>query len=621
MEEILLEILAELRTGHDVDDKRIAQVLDRHNKEAGEPARAYAKKHVIPYYLRVKAEHPETWRGWNVDDALESRLLATLRIKPRRTASGVATITVITKPWPCANSCLYCPNDIRMPKSYLHDEPACQRAERNFFDPYLQAASRLQALENMGHVTDKIELIVLGGTWADYPSAYQIWFVQQLFQALNDDGATRAANATARRRRYEAAGSSGATSTHGGISGDPDVLAAHAAPWQQAIDAGDASYNQAFCALYGSSPAWQDAASWQEADLGSLFAQHRINETARHRVVGLVVETRPDTVNERTLQLIRQLGATKVQMGIQSLDPEVLRANLRLPGEAEDDVVARALDLVRLFGFKAHTHFMANLLGSSPAADIAEYARFMHERPYQPDEVKIYPCTLVAGTGLEAHYRDGSWRPYTEEELLGVLAADVLATPAFCRVSRMIRDISAKDIMAGNKKANLRQLVEQTARASGQPIAEMRYREINSGDADPTTLSLRETRYETISTHEVFLQWTTPRNRIAGFLRLSLPKPEAVAAKANLPIRPGQAMIREVHVYGRVASIEGTSTPNAQHAGLGRALIEHACAIAAEAGYDEINVISSVGTREYYRHLGFRDGRLYQTRRLPRAQG
>lgn len=621
MEEILLEILAELRAGHDVDDKRIAQILDRHNKEAGEPVRAYAKKHVIPYYLSVKAEHPGAWRRWNIDDALESRLLATLRIKPRRTASGVATITVITKPWPCANSCLYCPNDIRMPKSYLHDEPACQRAERNFFDPYLQAASRLQALENMGHVTDKIELIILGGTWADYPSAYQIWFVQQLFQALNDDGATRAANAAARRGRYGTAGSNGATSTHGGISNDPDALAEHAAPWQQAINAGETSYNQAFYALYGSSPAWQDVASWQTADLDSLLAQHRINETARHRVVGLVVETRPDTVNERTLQLIRQLGATKVQMGIQSLDPRVLRTNLRLAGEPEGDIVAHALDLVRLFGFKVHTHFMVNLLGSSPAADIAEYARFMHEKPYQPDEVKIYPCALVVGTGLEAYYRDGSWQPYTEEELMGVLAADVLATPAFCRVSRMIRDISAKDIVAGNKKANLRQLVEQTARASGQPIHEMRYREINSGDADPTTLDLRETRYETLSTHEVFLQWTTPKDRIAGFLRLSLPKPEAVTTKTNLPIRPGQAMIREVHVYGRVASIEGASTPNAQHAGLGRALIEHACTIAAEAGYDEINVISSVGTREYYRHLGFHDGYLYQTRRLPRAQG
>ena len=107
-------------------------------------------------------------------------------MKPRRSASGVATITVITKPWKCGGACIYCPNDLRMPKSYLSDEPACQRAERNYFDPYLQVTSRLRALNQMGHVTDKIELIVLGGTWSDYPRAYQIWFITELFRALND---------------------------------------------------------------------------------------------------------------------------------------------------------------------------------------------------------------------------------------------------------------------------------------------------------------------------------------------------------------------------------------------------------------------------------------------------
>ena len=109
-----------------------------------------------------------------------------LQIKPRRTSSGVATITVITKPWGCSSNCIYCPNDIRMPKSYLSNEPACQRAERNFFDPYLQVTARLHALREMGHTTDKVELIVLGGTWTDYPEDYQYWYMTQLFRALNN---------------------------------------------------------------------------------------------------------------------------------------------------------------------------------------------------------------------------------------------------------------------------------------------------------------------------------------------------------------------------------------------------------------------------------------------------
>ena len=114
------------------------------------------------------------------------RLLRLIQMKPRRTASGVATITVITKPWQCSGNCLFCPADVRMPKSYLHAEPACQRAERNWFDPYLQVTARLRALVQMGHATDKVELIVLGGTFDDYPEAYRIWFVRELFRALND---------------------------------------------------------------------------------------------------------------------------------------------------------------------------------------------------------------------------------------------------------------------------------------------------------------------------------------------------------------------------------------------------------------------------------------------------
>lgn len=138
---------------------------------------------------------------------LEERLLAVLRMKPRRSASGVATITVITKPWPCGGDCLFCPNDLRMPKSYLHNEPACERAEQNWFDPYLQVTSRLTALTQMGHATDKIELIVLGGTWSDYPREYQVWFISELFRALNEfDEESAASDIAERRSWYRSAG-------------------------------------------------------------------------------------------------------------------------------------------------------------------------------------------------------------------------------------------------------------------------------------------------------------------------------------------------------------------------------------------------------------------------------
>ncbi|MDO5043086.1 MAG: histone acetyltransferase, partial [Slackia sp.] len=165
----MLEIIEEIRRGTDVDHKVLARILHEHNQNRTRNEDHFAKKQLLPYYFALKNRSPETVAAWGLDDATERALIAALQMKPRRTASGVATITVITKPWSCGSNCLYCPNDVRMPKSYLHDEPACQRAERNCFDPYLQVASRLRALYQMGHPIDKIELIVLGGTWTDYP--------------------------------------------------------------------------------------------------------------------------------------------------------------------------------------------------------------------------------------------------------------------------------------------------------------------------------------------------------------------------------------------------------------------------------------------------------------------
>lgn len=231
MEKALLDIAEQLKTLDHLDDRALTKVINRHNKRILEeakaaqssrsslqkadsaselnvadstraldaasneaapsitnhtpaldavgakinPVRPLSKRHLIAYYLDVKRNDPDHWAQWNFTEEQQRRIERTLQMKPRRTASGVATITVLTKPWKCSSNCLYCPNDLRMPKSYLSDEPACQRAERTFFDPYLQVAARLKALTEMGHVTDKVELIVLGGTWSDYSLSYQIW--------------------------------------------------------------------------------------------------------------------------------------------------------------------------------------------------------------------------------------------------------------------------------------------------------------------------------------------------------------------------------------------------------------------------------------------------------------
>lgn len=648
-------------------DARSSQSASSQTPQPARPSRPYSKKKLLPFYLRTKERDPETWAAWNVTPELEQQLITLLQVKPRRSASGVATITVITKPWKCGSACIYCPNDLRMPKSYLSDEPACQRAERNYFDPYLQVASRLRALAQMGHVTDKIELIVLGGTWSDYPRDYQIWFITELFRALNDAGA----NARERRAFYK----------QHGLSYEKDDLVAFTCEAQQRVDSGEITYNEAMVSLYETGEPWTRISREQQATLEDLMREHERNERAQHRVVGLVVETRPNLITPETLTFLRTLGATKIQMGIQSLEQRIHDINGR-PVTVEQ--IERALDLTRLFGFKTHTHFMVNLLGSTPESDKADFARFVTETPYQPDEIKLYPCALVRGTELCTRYDAGDWQPYDEETLVDVLVADVLATPGFTRISRMIRDFSAHDIEAGNKKVNLRQLVEaraeeliegrtteddrsewsqerrtrnffQQSTCEQEParrnvrdevanrccgIQEIRHREISTQDVEVGELTLDVIPYETTSTREFFLQWVTPENKIAGFLRLSLPKSEAFETYASfpqhgafgtraqlletdafdpppsaLPINPDEAMIREVHVYGRASSLHKAGT-SAQHRGLGKQLIDRACRIAREQGYQKINVISAIGTREYYRALGFVDNGLYQQRAL-----
>lgn len=611
MEKTLHNILGEIRrTNAPLAPDALDRIIRARNREVAGPVRYVAKKKLLPFYQEAKEHRPEHWRTWGVSPAEEALLVRTLQVKPRRTASGVATVTVLTKPWPCSSACLYCPNDVRMPKSYLHDEPACQRAERNWFDPYLQITARLRTLHQMGHVTDKVELIVLGGTWSDYPEAYQIWYMHELFRALNDMGCETAVEreSETRRKQYRDAG----------IACERDDLANWAAEAQARVTAGDASYNETVrnlyaCGTHVDGNGWVAAAQWQTATFPQLEALQRKNESTEHRCVGLVVETRPDAVTPKRLAMLRRLGCTKLQMGIQSLDERILAANHRGIGV---DRMQQAFEFARIFGFKTHAHFMTNLLGATPESDAADYRRMVEHPAFKPDEIKLYPCALVDGTGLVAHWRDGSWRPYTEQELVNLLAEDMLVTPPFTRISRMIRDISAHDIMTGNKKVNLRQLVDLELAKRAQPVQEIRSREIAFGAAANDELSLSEVAYETTNTHEVFLQWVAPGNRIAGFLRLSMPNADYIDAHVTaLPIDAGEAMIREVHVYGRVAGLH-QGGENAQHRGLGRMLIERACDIARENGYTAINVISAIGTRGYYRKQGFTDNGLYQQRSL-----
>jgi elongator complex protein 3 len=544
------------------------------------------------------------YRAFAGEDGLppyDPAVIERLRMKPVRTSSGVTPVTVLTKPFPCPGECIFCPNDVRMPKSYLSDEPGAQRAEQNAFDPYLQTMTRLRAYYHTGHPTDKVEVIVLGGTWSFYPQTYQIWFIKRIFDALHDFGAgVDSSDEIAALLRAESQLHPDNNTPNVRLSGET-----MAQTYNQVVQRIYAEEMRRSREAVGRTPI-DEVATWDE-----LETAHRQNEDAPCRCVGLVIETRPDHLDDAEVERIRRLGCTKVQIGFQSLNDAILRANKRGHTVA---ATRRAVRMLRRAGFKIHAHWMPNLYGATPESDLEDYKRLFGDPDFRPDELKIYPCSLIESAELMRHYRDGSWRPYTHDELLDLLTACFLRTPEYCRLTRVIRDIPGTDIVDGNKTTNFRQLVEAELDRRGERGRDIRAREVRFAPTDADALRLDEMVYETSSGREVFLQFIDSERRIAGFLRLALPSsppPDNLADDLT-----GAAIIREVHVYGQAVEIGERERGRAQHSGLGARLIERAVDIAREAGYARLAVISAVGTRGYYRKRGFDDGRLFQVREL-----
>ena len=567
-----------------------------------------------------KSELIRGYRALRPGSPSEQTFVDRVRMKPVRTRSGVAPVTVLTKPFPCPGRCIFCPSDVRMPKSYISSEPGAQRAAEHQFDPYRQTLSRLRSFHNTGHPTDKVELIVLGGTWSSYPEAYRIWFVLRCFEAMNRFAETIGPAALDPLARFEPEVDYREL--------DETVEGAMLAPAEAGDRAGGAepdargrNYNQVVSDWTSTHPRAAAAARRETAGWAELEAAQRENETAAARCVGLSLETRPDRLDLAEALCMRRLGATKVQIGVQSMDDEVLALNRRGHDTAG---TRRAVRLLRRAGFKIQAHWMPNLYGSTPAKDCEDFDRLFEDPELRPDELKVYPCSLIESAELMSYYRRGAWRPYTRSELLDVLVHTLGATPRYCRLTRIIRDIPGTEIVTGNRTTNMRQVAEAEAAARGLAGRDIRAREIGGRRTDPGRLRMRRMDYGAASGRETFLEFVTAEDRIAGFLRLRLP---AASESAETPVAElaGAAIIREVHVYGAVVGLGERGEGRSQHVGLGRRLVAEALEVAADAGFERMAVISSIGTREYYRRLGFTDGELYQHRptrpRLDAAAG
>ena len=478
-------------------------------------------------------------------------LLDRIRMKPVRTSSGVAPVTVLTAPAGCPGQCIFCPDDLRMPKSYIYDEPGAQRAERDGFDPFKQTFGRIDAFESIGHDTSKVELLILGGTWSAYGQDYREWFVRRCFDAMN-------------------------------------------------------SYRD---------PGYVTSSSLEEAQQSNVLSAHRN--------VGLVVETRPDWITPDEIRHMRRLGVTKVQIGVQSLDDEVLELNKRGHTVAE---VRQALGLLRTAGFKLHLHWMPNLYGATLDSDRVSFRGFYDDPAIRPDELKIYPCSLIAGTELYQKWLAGDYYPYSEPELVALLADIKPTVPPYTRINRLFRDIPAHHIEAGVKTSNLREVVQKELTRRGERCGCIRCREVRRQQVSEEALRLTVSTYTTDLTVEHFLQFVVveegerdshaanqERAPLAGFLRLSLPKTPTAGSRAFLEEIRGNAMIREVHVYGPALAIGRSEAGAAQHVGVGTRLLAEARRLSRAAGFDRISVIAATGTQAYYAARGFEPGDLYMT--------
>lgn len=462
-----------------------------------------------------------------------SKLRAILRKRAVRTMSGIAPVAVLTMPYPCPGKCVYCPTEKDVPQSYLSNEPAVMRAIRCDYNPYLQVQLRLRALEANGHNPTKIEIIVIGGTWSVLPENYKFWYIKECFRAANQ--------------------------------------------YQLSINL---NHRQAGSQKFKSKTS---VAKLEE----ELLSEQKKNEKAKYNIIGLTLETRPDYIDEKELWQMRELGCTRVELGVQAIDDKILAKNLRGHGVFE---IAEATKLLKDFGFKVTYHLMPGLPGSTAKKDLAMFKKLFTDERFQPDQIKFYPTVVTRGSLLYKWWKQGKYKPYSDKVLRQLIIDCKKVVPPYVRIIRLIRDIPGESIEAGNKITNLRQVMKDL----GAECRCIRCREARERPAKSPKFNI--TKYKASGGQEYFLSADSKDKKVLyAFCRLRLP-----GAKNGFF---DSAIIRELHVYGELTSIgkEG----KVQHTGLGKKLLEQAEKIAKINGFKKIMIISGVGVRGYYRKLGY----------------
>ena len=517
----LSEIVSELVKGHEQN-----KVINLASLKA-----KIAAKHGLP-------EQPKTVDIISaIPEQYKDILVPQLRQKPIRTASGIAVVAVMCKPHRCphiamtGNICVYCPggpdSDFEYStQSYTGYEPTSMRAIRARYNPYLQTRNRIDQLKRLGHSVDKVEFIIMGGTFMSLPVEYRDYFIRNLHDAL-----------------------SGQTSNN-------------------------------------------------------VDESVKYSEQSKTKCIGITIETRPDYCLKPHLSNMLTYGCTRLEIGVQSIFEDVAKDTNR--GHTVKSVT-ECFHLAKDAGFKVVAHMMPDLPNMGMERDLFGFMEFFENPSFRTDGLKIYPTLVIRGTGLYELWKTGAYKNYHPDALIDLLAKILSMVPPWTRIYRIQRDIPMPLVTSGVEYGNLRELCLARMHDLGSKCRDVRTREVGIQDIHhkvrPDQVELVRRDYTANGGWETFLAYEDPKQDILiGLLRLR--KCSSQSFRPELKERA--SIVRELHVYGSVVPIHNRDPTKFQHQGFGTLLMEEAERIAREEhGSIKLAVISGVGTRDYYRKLGY----------------
>ncbi|KAI3659644.1 hypothetical protein MP638_004379 [Amoeboaphelidium occidentale] len=485
-----------------------------------------------------------------VPEKHKEMILSRLKAKPVRTASGIAVVAVMCKPHRCphiamtGNICVYCPggpdSDFEYStQSYTGYEPTSMRAIRARYDPFEQARVRIEQLKGLGHSVDKVEYIIMGGTFMSMPQDYREWFVKNLHDALSGNRSSNVDEAV------------------------------------------------------------------------------RFSERSQTKCIGITIETRPDYCLKPHLSQLLRYGCTRLEIGVQSVYEDVARDTNR--GHTVK-AVCESFSLSKDSGYKIVAHMMPDLPNVGMERDIEQFKEFFENPAFRADGLKIYPTLVIRGTGLYELWRAGKYKNYTPNDLVDLVARIMALVPPWTRVYRIQRDIPMPLVTSGVEHGHLRELALQRLKDFGASCRDVRTREVGIQDIHnkirPDQVELIRRDYVANNGWETFLSYEDPdQDILIGLLRLR--KCSELAFRPELKEGGQCSVVRELHVYGTAVPLSGRDPRKFQHQGYGTLLMEEAERIAREEhGSVKISVISGVGTRNYYKKLGYYLDGPYMSKKL-----